>query len=92
MHADLIRIQMRLEQYDVELQRIVRLYSDELSMSNFSDRFGADHPESALADEGVRIQQRLRRMNASLREFATQFEAEFPSLDNKNPGTKHETV
>ena len=84
MQTELQQIQTRLNEYDAELQEIIREYGDEQSMSYFSDRFGPDHPRSARADEGVRIQQRLYRMRFTLAMFAGAFVTEFPPLRDES--------
>ena len=73
-----------MDQYQVELQEIIRQYGDEQSMSYFSDRFGFDHPLSARADEGVRLQQCLYRMKSTLAKVAAAFVVEFPALRDEH--------
>ena len=73
-------IQERLAEYEAELQRVIREFGDETSMAYFSDRFGFDHPRSARADEGVRIQRQLIQMKVSLVKFAETFDADYPPL------------
>ena len=82
MHPDLRLIHQRLEEYEAELEAIIRQYGDKKSMWYFSDRFGPDHPMSARADEGVRIQQTLFRMKSAISKFSASFDAEFPALND----------
>ena len=80
MMADLTRLQSRLDEYELELAKIIREFGDELSMTYFSDRFGYDHPLSARADQGVRLQQQLKKMKKELQTFVATFTEAYPTL------------
>ena len=78
MQRDLQRVNQRLEAYERQVNKLIKEFHDEKSMSYFSDRFGPDHPLSERADYGVTLQHRLAKFRHRIKEFATQTLQEFP--------------
>ncbi len=75
------KVQQRYQQYQAKYRKLLTSFGDEMSMLYFSDRFGSDNSMSKQADQGNAIAQQLRKMEARMQEFVTQFCAEFPELE-----------
>lgn len=80
MNEHLAAIQQQLDRHQSESDKLIKEFNDERSMAYFSDRFGPDHPMSARADDGVRIQHQLKTMRARIQEFAEQMQSDFSLL------------
>ncbi|HEY9613185.1 hypothetical protein [Allocoleopsis sp.] len=75
------KVWRRYQQYQAKHRNLLTSFGDEMSMSYFSDRFGSDNSMSKQADQGNALAQQLRKMEARMQEFVTQFCAEFPELE-----------